>query len=436
MAETVSITIPNIGDYSDVPVVEIMVKEGDSVQKDDSILSLESDKAVLDVPSPHAGTVKSITVKEGDTVSEGDEIGTIEISDGEESGGEKAEAKEKDKSEEKPSEKEKKKTQEKKSGSEPEERKAPPRDEKKDKAEGEAGGRIHASPSVRLIARELDVDLSRVQATGPKGRIRKEDIKRHLQGSADGASFSGGIQINVDDFKKYGEIEELEANRIKKISAPRLQQSWQHIPHVTHFDECDITELEDFRKSSNKRLEDEGIKLTLLAFSIKASVIALKKFPLFNSSFIQERKTFVLKKYYNIGFAADTPDGLMVPVIKNADKKGLSEIGAELIELSTKARESKISVDDLKGATFTISSLGSIGGTSFTPIINPPEVAILGLARASYRPVYNRKTSEFEPRYILPFSLSYDHRAIDGAEGARFCAYLAGLLGDVRNLIL
>jgi pyruvate dehydrogenase E2 component (dihydrolipoamide acetyltransferase) len=427
MAE-INLVVPNIGDFKDVPIVEVMVKSGDSVSKDESLIALESDKAVMEVPSLYDGVIKTITVKEGDSVSEGDVIGTIDSDSlSEEKPAEKSAAKEL-------------KTEEKKTVP-VEVHKADNKSEKSLQPVTSASQTFHASPSVRLFARELGADLSRVDGTGPKGRIKKEDVTRFvksaLKGSGGGASsFAPSITIDVEQFKKFGEVEIVPAGRIKKISAPRLQQSWQVIPHVTHFEEADISGLEEFRKSTNEKLGGEGVKLTVLAFAIKASVIALKKFPYFNSSYLQEREEYAVKKYYNIGFAADTPDGLVVPVVKNADLKGLVDIGRELKELSSKARDGKLGMGDMQGSTFTISSLGGIGGTYFTPIINPPEVAILGLSKAYFKPVWNRKLNEFEPRFVLPFSLSYDHRAIDGAEGARFCSYLADVLSDIRNLLL
>ena len=309
-----------------------------------------------------------------------------------------------------------------------------------------SGERPHASPSVRKFARELGVDVSRVTGTGPKGRILHEDVQNFVkqvmaQGAAPAAANAGGVSggsgLNLlpwpkIDFSKFGATEAVPLSRIKKISGQNLARNWAMIPHVTQFDEADITELEEFRKSTNEAMAKQGVKLTMLAFIIKASVAALKKFPDFNSSL--EGDNLILKKYFNIGFAADTPNGLVVPVIKGADTKGILEIAREMGDLSAQAREGKLKPADMQGACFTISSLGGIGGTAFTPIINAPEVAILGVSKSGMKPVWDGK--QFVPRLIVPLSLSYDHRVIDGAAGARFTAHLAGLLADMRRTLL
>jgi pyruvate dehydrogenase E2 component (dihydrolipoamide acetyltransferase) len=307
-------------------------------------------------------------------------------------------------------------------------------------------GLYHATPSVRLLARELGADLAFVRGTGPKGRIRREDlsayVKEKLAAPGRGAAGSGApgrekpAPLDPETFRKFGGIEIVAASRIKRISGPRLAESWRTIPHVTQFDEADITELEEFRNRSKALLAKEDLKLTVLAFAIKAAVATLKAFPVFNSSLLPESGEFVMKKYYNIGFAVSTEAGLLVPCLKNADAKSLREIARELKELSTKASTRKLGFEDMSGASFTISSLGGIGGTGFTPIVNPPEVAILGLSRASMKPLWNEKTASFLPRLVLPFSLSYDHRAIDGAEGARFCRHFASLMGDMAALLM
>ncbi|MDO9217591.1 MAG: 2-oxo acid dehydrogenase subunit E2, partial [Lacisediminimonas sp.] len=307
------------------------------------------------------------------------------------------------------------------------------------------GTKPHASPSVRKFARELGVDLARLTGTGPKGRITQEDVQGFVKGVMRGAGSAaapgkgGGAGLDLLpwpslDFSKFGSTELLPLSRIKKISGPNLHRNWVMIPHVTQYDEADVTELEEFRKSSNAQLAKSGVKLTMLAFVIKACVAALKKYPAFNSSLDAGGENLILKQYYNIGFAADTPQGLVVPVLKDADKKGIAQIAQEMGELSAQAREGKLKPADMQGASFTISSLGGIGGTKFTPIINAPEVAILGLSRTDFKPVWDGK--QFVPRLILPLSLSYDHRVIDGAMGARFTVYLAEVLGDLRKTLL
>ncbi|SDC00716.1 dihydrolipoyllysine-residue acetyltransferase [Paraburkholderia lycopersici] len=432
-----TVKVPDIGDYKDVPVIEIGVQVGDRVEKEQSLVTLESDKATMDVPSPVAGVVKEIKVKIGDTVSEGTEIVVIEAEAG------AAAAPAPKPPVEVPSD-------------------APTPVAAKPAAAapsalaqapliqaGEGGARraSHASPSVRKFARELGVDVSRVAGTGPKGRITQDDVTAFVKGvmtgalaapgAAAAAPAADGAGLNLlpwpkIDFTKFGPVDPKPLSRIKKISGANLHRNWVMIPHVTNNDEADITDLEALRVQLNKENEKSGVKFTMLAFVIKACVAALKKFPTFNASL--DGDTLVFKQYYHIGFAADTPNGLVVPVIRDADKKGLVEIAKEMAELSKLAREGKLKPDQMQGGCFSISSLGGIGGTHFTPIINAPEVAILGLSRSAMKPVWDGK--QFVPRLTLPLSLSYDHRVIDGAEAARFNAYLASILGDFRRVIL
>lgn len=410
---TTEVKVPDIGDFKNVPVVTVLVSVGDTIAVEDAIIELESDKATMEVPSSTAGVVKEILVKEGDKVSEGSVVLIVEASGA-------AEAPKAETPKEAPKEAPK-------AAPAP----APVMD---------AGfNKVHASPSVRAFARRVEIDLASVNGSGRKGRILREDIEAALKKAAPvagGAPAQGGMgipPIPVVDFSKFGPVEDVEMPRIKKISGPALHRSWLNIPHVTHNDEADITELDAYRKEMDTHAKGEGYRVTLLSFVIKASVNALKQHWEVNSSIHPDGDKLIRKSYYNIGFAADTPNGLMVPVIKDADRKGLVEISKELGELSAKARDGALKGPDMQGATFTISSLGGIGGTSFTPIVNAPEVAILGLTRSKMAPVWNG--SEFEPRLMQPLSLSYDHRAIDGALAARFCVTLKTLLGDMRKLM-
>jgi pyruvate dehydrogenase E2 component (dihydrolipoamide acetyltransferase) len=415
----IDVTVPDIGDFTDVPVIEILVGVGDTVAVDDPLVTLESDKATMDVPAPVAGVVRELRVAIGDKLSEGAVVLTLEPAGSEaavlpevSAPAEATAAPEPPPAAEAPAAAE--------SAAAPEPR-PPGRD-----------GPVYASPSVRRIARERDLDLSAVSGTGRKGRITRDDVERFVAAPPAPASVTGGLDLApwpTVDFAKYGPVERRPLSRIQKISARNLARNWVMIPHVTQHDEADVTELEAFRKRMN---EEQGVKLTMLGFLIVASVAVLKAFPEFNASLDGEE--LVLKGYYNIGFAADTPNGLVVPVIKGADGKGVLEIAEELKELSGKAREGKLAPAEMAGATFTISSLGGIGGTSFTPIINAPELAILGVSRAAMKPVWDGK--EFVPRLMLPLSLSYDHRVIDGAAAARFTVHLATVLSDLRRALL
>jgi pyruvate dehydrogenase E2 component (dihydrolipoamide acetyltransferase) len=442
-AGVVEVEVPDIGDFEDVPVIEILVSPGDQVALDDPLLTLESDKATMDVPAPFAGVVREVRVKVGDKVSQGAQLLTLEpAANGPPPGGtSKASAAASDGAPTEAAAPDAVRSAldaEEPSPSRREEAEEPPpsrRDEAP--ASGPDGaGAVYASPSVRRLARERGIDLSAVTGTGRKGRITREDLER---GPAPAAAPGAGLGLDLTpwpsvDFEKFGPVERVERSRIQKISAPNLARNWVMIPHVTHNDEADITELEAWRKQLNEEQgrREDGVKVTMVSFLVIASVATLKEFPTFNSSLAGDE--LVLKRYYNVGFAADTPGGLVVPVIKEADRKGLLEIAAELTSLSGKARAGKLAPGDMQGATFTISSLGGIGGTSFTPIINAPEVAILGATRSAMKPVWNG--SEFVPRLMVPLSLSYDHRVIDGAAAARFMVHLVNVLGDLRRVLL
>ncbi len=427
-----SITVPDIGDFKDVEVIEVLVKAGDTIEVDTPLLTLETEKATIDVPSTSAGVVKSVAIKKGDRVSKGSAILALETT-----GAAPAAAPQADRAEAAPAAPAP-------TAAPAEAPRAPaPGPASAAKAAAPADMNVsfsgaHASPSVRKFARELGADLNRVKGTGVKGRITADDVKawvKQVLTSGAGAVAGGGALPKVPevDFAKFGEIEVKPLGRIQKISGPRLQASWLNIPHVWQMDEADITEMEDSRKSLKAQAEARGIKLTPLAFILRACVKALQQFPVVNSSLDPSGQNLVMKKYLHLGFAADTPNGLVVPVIRDADKKDIYEIARDLGTLSEKARAGKLSAAEMQGACFTVSSLGGIGGTSFTPIINAPEVAILGVARSSMRPVW--KDNQFVPRLILPFTFAYDHRVIDGAAGARFTTYLAQQLADVKGLL-
>ena len=441
MAEMKQVLVPDIGNYKDVPVIEIMVKAGDVVKAEQSLLTLETDKATMDVPAPFDGVVKEVKIKVGDNISEGSLIFVMETS-----GTVAAAAVEIPPSP--PSSK---------GGAAPVPTTVSTAPQVQpsipvphfDKgglggisAQANTAAKAHASPSVRSFARELGVDLTLVKGTAEKGRISKDDVQNFVKaalaqprGAASGAA--GGMQVlamPVIDFARFGVIESKPLSRIKKISGANLHRNWVTIPHVTQFDEADISEMEAFRKEIGAEYAKQNIKITPLAFMLKAVVAALQKFPEFNASLDASGENLVLKKYFHIGVAVDTPNGLMVPVLRDVDQKGIVQLAKELGEISAKARDLKITAVDMQGGCFSISSLGGIGGTGFTPIINAPEVAILGVSKASMKPVY--QDGEFVPRLMLPLSLSYDHRVIDGASAARFTQYLAGVLADIRRLAL
>lgn len=424
---TVQVAVPDIGGHTDVDVIAVEIKVGDTVAEDDTLITLETDKATMDVPCTAAGVVKAVFLKVGDKVSEGSAI--IEV----ETVGSAAAAPAQAAQAAAPA-----------AAPPPTAAAAPAAAPAAAKIDEAAFAKAHAGPSARKLARELGVDLGQVKGTGLKGRIVGDDIKAFvksvMQGgaakpAAAGASLGSGLDLlpwPKVDFSKFGNVEVKELSRIKKISGQNLSRNWVVIPHVTVHEEADMTELEEFRKQLNKEWEREGVKLSPLAFIIKASVSALKAFPEFNASL--DGDNLMLKNYFNIGFAADTPNGLVVPVIKDVDQKGLKQISQELTELSKKAREGKLKPQEMQGACFTISSLGGIGGTGFTPIVNAPEVAILGVCKSQIKPVWNGK--EFAPRLMCPLSLSFDHRVIDGAAGMRFTVFLAKLLKDFRRITL
>lgn len=424
---TVQVAVPDIGGHTDVDVIAVEIKVGDTVAEDDTLITLETDKATMDVPCTAAGVVKAVFLKVGDKVSEGSPIIEVETAGSAAAASAPAQA----------------------AAPAPAAAPtptapaaAPAPAAPAAKIDEAAFAKAHAGPSARKLARELGVDLGQVKGTGLKGRIMGEDVKAFVKsvmqsgaGKPAAASLGGGLDLlpwPKVDFSKFGSIEVKELSRIKKISGQNLSRNWVVIPHVTVHEEADMTELEEFRKQLNKEWEREGVKLSPLAFIIKASVSALKAFPEFNASL--DGDNLVLKNYFNIGFAADTPNGLVVPVIKDVDQKGLKQISQELTELSKKAREGKLKPQEMQGACFTISSLGGIGGTGFTPIVNAPEVAILGVCKSQIKPVWNGK--EFAPRLMCPLSLSFDHRVIDGAAGMRFTVFLANLLKDFRRITL
>ena len=423
----VEIKVPDIGGHDNVDVIAVEVKAGDTIALDQTLITLETDKATMDVPADAAGVVQEVKIKVGDKVSEGSVILTVETGvAAAEAPAQAAPAATPAAAAPAPAAP---------AAPAPAAKPAPAASSAVNEA---AFSKAHAGPSTRKLARELGVDLGSVKGSGQKGRITAEDVKSFVKGvlqSGAGASLGGGLNLlpwPKVDFSKFGEVEVKELSRIKKISGQNLSRNWVMIPHVTVNEEADMTELEEFRKALNKEWEKAGVKVSPLAFIIKASVTALKAFPEFNSSL--DGDNLVLKKYYNIGFAADTPNGLVVPVIKDVDKKGLKEISQELTELSKKAREGKLKPQEMQGACFTISSLGGIGGTGFTPIVNAPEVAILGVCKSQIKPVWNGQ--EFEPRLMCPLSLSFDHRVIDGAAGMRFTVFLANLLKDFRRVVL
>ncbi|MGH8125937.1 MAG: dihydrolipoyllysine-residue acetyltransferase [Rhodanobacteraceae bacterium] len=475
MADVREAKVPDIGDFQGVPVIEVMVKPGDHVDKDQGLVTLESAKATMEVPAPFAGAVKEVKVKVGEEVSQGSVIAMIEAEDGGKDSKASApkHAPETARQEtakpsssagkgaggEDPKPVQAPKAESATRGAEPSpaaarhqvepmgegnstaERRAPPIPFD---SESVMPDKVpYASPAVRAFARELGVDLKRVRGSERGGRIIKEDVQQFVKSAMAGgvspAVGGGGGGLNLlpwpkIDFTKFGETETRPLTRIQKLSGANLARNWAMIPHVTQFEDADITDLEALRKSLNKENEKGGVKVTLLAFLIKASVAAIQKYPDFNSSLDATGENLVLKKYFHIGFAADTPNGLVVPVIRDCDKKGVLEIAREMSALANKAREGKLMPGEMSGGCFSISSLGGIGGTAFTPIINAPEVAILGVSRASMKPVWNGK--EFAPRMVLPLSLSYDHRVIDGAAAARFTTYLAQLLADMRRALL
>ncbi len=436
MSRMEDILVPDIGDFQDVPVIEIAVSPGDSVVAEDSLVTLESDKATMDVPSPTTGIVKEMKVSLGDTVSQGSLILTLEVNDADTPPDPPAEVEQKARpspaADARPP------------GPAPTPPPPAPAARPSPTASlpppaGAPHSPSHATPSVRHFARELGVDLSRVQGTGRKGRVLRDDVTRFVKGelaagSAGGEPGSGIPPVPVVDFAKFGEVEIQALTRIQKISGQHLRRAWLNVPHVTHHDEADVTEMEAFRQSLKEQAARQGVRVTALSFIMKAVCAALGEFPTFNASLAADGENLVLKKYFHIGVAVDTPGGLVVPVIRDVDGKGIMALGAELAELSARAREGKLKPGEMQGGCMSISSLGGIGGTAFTPIVNVPEVAILGVTRARMAPVWNGES--FAPRLMLPLDLSYDHRVVDGAQAARFMSFLVGVLGDVRRLLL
>lgn len=424
----IDVKVPNIGDFDNVPVVEIQVKVGDEVKVDDPLITLESDKAAMDVPSPEQGKVAEVLVGVGDKVSEGS---TIIRLDGSSAGKGKSQSKVDSDSGEASAEA---------SAEPPANVAVEPPPEPATAAAKNGGlfapkdfGSVHASPSVRRTARELDVDLTKITGTGDKGRITKDDVKQYIVRSEGGGGL-GIPEIPAQDFAKYGPIETKPMSRLKRLTGPHLHRAWLNVPHVTNADEADITDLEEYRKELDAAAKEKGYRITLVAFLLKAAVSALKDYPDVNSSLSPSKDALILKRYYNIGVAVDTPDGLVVPVIRDVDRKGVLELSQELATVSARMRDGKIIPTDITGGTFSISSLGGIGGTTFTPIVNAPEVAILGAVRAKMQPVWDG--TAFQPRLMLPLCLSYDHRAVDGALAARFLRKICGALADVRQLVL
>jgi len=453
VSNTIEVKVPDIGDFSDVPVIELLVSPGDSVEADDGLLTLESDKATMEVPSPAAGVIRELKVGLDDAVSEGDVVAVLEVaeegskaSDGVEEA--KAEDEENQPGKDQPEEAEKNESSQ--SGLEPKDNSMPaesavpaPSDEPPPK--GDSRGLPYASPAVRKFARELGADLEQVNGSGKKGRITRDDVAAHVKrvmsgkGSTGAAGGMGGLSLDFPeapqpDFSRFGATERRALSRIQKLSAGHLHRNWVGIPHVTQHDEADITDMEAFRQANIEEAKARGFKLTPLVFLIKAMVASLKAFPNFNASLDTDGESLVLKHYFNIGIAVDTPDGLVVPVIRECDRKGIMELAEELSIVSARARDGKLTPSDIQGGCISISSLGGIGGTGFTPIINAPEVAILGVSRSTMKPVWNGES--FQPRLMLPLSLSYDHRVIDGAAAARFTRFLASRLEDLRRLTL
>jgi pyruvate dehydrogenase E2 component (dihydrolipoamide acetyltransferase) len=431
---TIELRVPDIGDFNDVPIIEVLVKPGQRVRKNDSLITLESEKASMEVPSSADGTIADVSVKVGDKVAKGSLIATLEATDGTAPAPATAQR-----------------------GTAPAAATQPPKVETQPVApiapvvpsisreapqpiavESLRDGFVHASPSIRRLARELGVDLHGVSGTGPHGRVSREDLQGYVRAALRGTATGRGIGAGLPawpkiDFAQYGPIERKPLPRVKRIAGPNLHRNWLAIPHITNYDEADVTGIEKFRLKINKEQERKGgTKLTMLSFLVRACVAALQQFPEFNSSL--DGDELVYKRYYNIGFAADTKDGLVVPVIKDADKKGLIEIAREAADVATKARDGKLGLADMSGGTFSISSIGGIGGTQFTQIVNAPEVAILGATRAATKPVWQGK--RFAPRLILPISVSYDHRVIDGAGAARFLVFIAKALADFRRVML
>ena len=485
MSDTIDIKVPDIGDFDQVEVIEVLVKSGDAVKKEDSLITLESDKATMEIPSPEAGQVTDVSISVGDQVKQGDVILKLGLKATDTTDSDSPDISDKDTSDkhtvsdeadtgikEAPTDGQHRHTEQEDQSSQPTDKAestpspslanddatntevesedyassrayaSPDKTPPMERGDIVPNDKAHASPSVRKFARELGVDLNQVSGSGRKNRITQDDVKQFVKqslrtGSTKQTDTIAGVEPPPTiDFSKFGEIESQPLTRINKLTGRNLHRSWFYIPHVTQFDKADITDLDAFRKSLSGEYKDQGIKITLLAFLIKASVSALKTYPRFNSSLDNAQENLILKKYYHIGVAVDTPDGLVVPVMRDVDQKGLVQIATEVAEMAARARDKKLKPAEMQGASFTISSLGGFGGTAFTPIVNMPEVAILGVSRAAMEPVYQKETQTFEPRFMLPLSLSYDHRVIDGVAAAKFTSYLSKVLSDARRLLL
>jgi pyruvate dehydrogenase E2 component (dihydrolipoamide acetyltransferase) len=430
-SRTEIIKVPVLDGFDNVPIIEINVSEGDEVQADDPLVTVESDKATMEIPSPYAGKIGKILVSEGDKISEGRDLAEMTITEGEESEPESEQSS---------------------SESSGQDKKPDPKGDSKESEPEPAsatyepptpGAKVHAGPAVRKLAREFGADLARIKGSGPKSRVVKDDVQAYVKGqlqqTQQGSTVSGGggtgiPGVKLPDFSQFGDIEREAMSRMMFATANNMQRSWLNVPHVTQFEDADITDMEEFRKSQKAAGEKRGVKMTPLPFLLKACAAALAELPQFNVSLDMDRKEVIRKKYIHIGIAVDTPNGLMVPVIKDVDQKGLWELAAESAELAQKARDKQLKPAEMQGSCFTITSLGGIGGTAFTPIVNTPEVAILGISKSAMKPVWDGQ--EFQPRLILPLSLSYDHRAVNGADAARFTAVLSQRLGDIRSLLL
>ncbi|PAV26519.1 dihydrolipoyllysine-residue acetyltransferase [Tamilnaduibacter salinus] len=428
-----TVKVPNLDGFDNVPVIEINVSVGDEVEEEDALVSVESDKATMEIPSSHAGRIEEVLVNEGDKISEGDDLVRMTITEegGEEAAAAEGPAKSSGK-EEAPAE-----PGQDKAPSEPQPAAEPASSEPVTKP----GAAVHAGPAVRKLAREFGADLTRIKGSGPKGRVLKDDVQSYVKGQlkqtqeGGAAASAGGIPgIKLPDFSQFGEVQRESMTRMQVATAENMHRSWLNVPHVTQHDDADITDLEAFRKSQKAAGEKRGVKMTPMPFLLKAAAQALAELPQFNVSLDMERREIVRKQYIHIGIAVDTPSGLMVPVIRDVDKKGLWELAEEAGDLAAKARDKKLKPDEMKGACFSITSLGGIGGTAFTPIVNPPEVAILGVSKAAMKPVWDGDA--FQPRLMMPLSLSYDHRAVNGADAARFTSLMGELLGDIRRLLL
>jgi pyruvate dehydrogenase E2 component (dihydrolipoamide acetyltransferase) len=432
----IEVKVPDIGDFKNIPVIEVLVKPGDRIDKEAALVTLESDKATMDVPAPAAGVVKEVRVKVGDKVSEGSLVLVLEAADGGETTAQPA-AERKPAAPAAPAPQPAPRAA---TAQAPVAQTAPPSAAAPVTPHSISPHLAHASPSVRRFARELGVDLVRVKGSGPKERVLKEDIQGFVKSELSRPrAAEGGLGLNLPplpqvDFAKFGAVTQQPLSRIRKLSGANLHRNWVTIPHITQHDEADITELEKFRKIQVEEAKQQGIRFTILCFLLKAVVVALRQQPEFNASLAADGENLVLKQYFHVGVAVDTPNGLVVPVIRDVDKKGLMELAKELGEVSARMRAGKIAPADMQGGCFTISSLGGLGGSHFTPIINAPEVAILGVGKSTTRPLWNGK--EFVPRLMLPLSVSYDHRVIDGAQGARFIAFLSSVLTDIRRLVL